>query len=530
MGAETDGQPPRQPQITPLGGPMTRTGMRRHPGSRKYSLGMMLAGWAAIGLAVILVSGTLYGYVKYRNVIDGINHEVITGLGKRPPKLNTALNILVIGSDSRSGRNGKIGGYAQVQRSDTVMVAHISPGGGRITVLSFPRDTVVPIYRCPSEPGFAGQSLQSGVEQLNASFADGGANCLWKTIEHTTKIHLDNFIQLNFTGFISVINAIGGVPVCLPTAIHPTSFDKLSLKPGRQVLKGLKALEFWRLREDFGLGSDLQRIQRDQLLMVGLVQKILKTGVLHSLTKTWAIINDISKAHALTTDAGLTTGRIVTIARSVSGISRKNIQFIEDPTVTYPANQNWVEFDTTKTPKLFSAIERDRALPKAPKASKSNSGKGKKNKKAQPPQLLSASSVSVNVLNGSGVQGIAGNTATALTARGFHILGTASATTPSGPSDYSYKKSVAEYAEPKDLSAAVTVASQLPSASSVVLRKVSSITAGTVTLILGSDFTNLGPPPSQPVGNLAGQFGGYQASTNPCKGYGSAFAGSGIGG
>src|SRR5258706_887157 len=529
MGAETDGQPPRQPQITPLGGPMTRTGMRRHPGSRQYSLGMMLAGWAAIGLAVILVSGTLYGYVKYRNVIDGIKHETIS-VGSQPPKLNNALNILVIGSDSRSGRNGKIGGPAPGQRSDTVMVAHISPGGGRITVLSFPRDTVVPIYRCPSEPGFAGQSLQSDVEPLNASFAAGGANCLWKTIEHTTKIHLDNFIQLNFTGFISVINAIGGVPVCLPTAIHPTSYDKLNLKPGRHVLKGLKALEFWRLREDFGLGSDLQRIQRDQLLMVGLVQKVLKTGVLHSIPKTWAIINDISKAHALTTDAGLTTGRIVTIARSVSGISRKNIQFIKVPVVTYPNNPNWVEFDMTQTPKLFDAIRRDHALPKTPKAGKGSGGKGKKNKKAQPPKLLSASSVSVNVLNGSGVQGIAGNTATALTARGFHILPPDSAPTASGASDYSFKKSVVEYAGSKDLSAAVTVASQLPSASSVVLRKVSSITAGTVTLILGSDFTNLVPPPSQPVGNLAGQFGGYQARPNPCTGYGKAFAGSGIGG
>src|SRR5258708_33267227 len=211
---------------------MGAPGWRRRRVSRQYSRGMMLTGWAAIGLAVILVSGTLYAYAKYRNVLDGIKHEVITGLGNRPPKLNNALNILVSGSDSRAGRNGKIGGHAQGQRSDTVMVAHISPGGGRITVVSFPRDTVVPIYSCPAEPGFPGQSLQPGVEQLNASFADGGANCLWKTIEHTTKIHLDNFIQLNFTGFISVINAIGGVPVCLPTAIHPTSFDKLSLQPG----------------------------------------------------------------------------------------------------------------------------------------------------------------------------------------------------------------------------------------------------------------------------------------------------------
>jgi len=499
---------------------MTRMGMRRRPGSR-HSLGMMLAGWAAVGLAVILVSGTLYGYAKYRAVWDGIKHVTITD-HDAPPKLNNALNILVIGSDTRSGRNGKIGGRAEGQRSDTVMVAHISPGGGRITVLSFPRDTVVPIYGCPSEPGgFAGQSYQPGaVEQINASFADGGANCLWRTIEHTTHIHLDNFIQLNFTGFISVINAIGGVPVCLPTAIHKTHYDRLKLSAGRHVLKGYKALQFWRLREDFGLGSDLQRIQRDQLLMVGLVQKILKTHILHNLPKTWAIINAISKAHALTTDTGLTTGRIVEIARSVSGIERKNINFIRVPVVTYPNNANWVELDASQAPKLFDAIARDRALPKAQNASTGKGSKnstGKKSKKGQPPKLLSAAKVSVNVLNGSGVQGIAGNTAIALGARGFHILGDASAT------NFNYQKSVVEYAGHADLSAAVTVASQLPKGSGVVLRQVSSITAGTVTLILGSDFTKLGPPPSQPVGNLASQYGGYQASTNPCKGYGTAF-------
>jgi len=509
---------------------MTRDGMRRHHGSRRYSLGMMLTGWAAIGLAVLLVGGTLYGYAKYRNVLDGIKTEVIKGLGTRPPKLNNAMNILVIGSDNRSGRNGKIGGPAPGQRSDTVMVAHISPGGGGVTVLSFPRDSAIPVYSCPSEPGgFPGQSAAPGsYEQLNASFADGGANCLWKTIEHTTGIHLDNFVQVNFTGFISVINALNGVPVCLPTAIHKTRYDRLKLTAGRHVLKGYRALQFWRLREGFGLGSDLQRIQRDQLLMVGLVQKILKTGVLHSLSKTWAIINAISSAHALTTDAGLTPGRIVTIGRSLSGISRKSIQFIEVPTVTYPPNPNWVEFDTSQTTKLFDDIERDRAVHKI---SKSGKGKGtgtgstgKKHTASPAPKLVSADKVSVNVLNGSGVQGIAGATATALSARGFSILTTASATTPSGAPDYSYATSVVEYHGPADLAAAETVAAQLKSAK---LREVASLAPGAVTLIVGSDFTQLGPPPSQPVGNLTGKFGGYKANTNPCKGYGTAFTGSG---
>ncbi|MGI9007422.1 MAG: LCP family protein [Streptosporangiaceae bacterium] len=497
---------------------MTRYGRTRGRGPRRYSLGLLLAGWAAIGLAVILVGGTLYGYSKYRDVLEGINHEKIHGLGKRPPKLNNALNILVIGSDSRSGRNGRIGGPAQGQRSDTVMVAHISPGGGRVTVLSFPRDSVVPIYSCPSEPGFVGQSAAAGIEQLNTTFAEGGANCLWKTVEHVSGIHLDDFVQLNFTGFISVINAIGGVPVCLPVAVHKTQFDRLKLSAGRHVLKGYKALEFWRLREDFGMGSDLQRIQRDQLLMVGLVQKIFKTRVLHSLSKTWAIINDISKAKALTTDAGLTTGRMVTIARGLAGISRKNIQFVEVPVVTYPANPNWVEFNTAETTKLFTAIERDRAVPAGLKKKSKKGGKGKQ---PAPVKLLSASKVSVTVENGSGVNQIAGTTAAALSTRGFHILGTASAVTASGAPDYSYTKSVIEYSGPADLAAADTVAAEVPGA---MVKQASSVTPGSVTLILGSDYKKLGPPPAHAVGNLTGQYGGYQGSTNACKGYGSAFS------
>jgi LCP family protein required for cell wall assembly len=494
---------------------MRRNGRTYGGGPRRYSLGMLLAGWAAIGLAVILVGATLYGYSKYRDVLEGITHEKIHDLGKRPPKLNNALNILVIGSDSRSGRNGKIGGPAQGQRSDTVMVVHLSPGGGRVTVLSFPRDSVVPIYSCPSEPGFGGQNAAAGVEQLNSTFAFGGANCLWKTIEHVSGIHIDNFIQLNFTGFISVINDLGGVPVCLPVAIHKTRYDRLKLSAGRHVLKGYKALEFWRLREDFGMGSDLQRIQRDQLLMVGLVQKILKEHVLHSLSKTWRILNDISQAHALTTDAGLTTGRMVTIARSLAGISSKNIQFIEVPVVTYAPNPNWVQFNTDETTQLFSAIERDRAVPNSLKKPKNAKGK-----RTPSVKLLKASQVSVTVLNGSGVNQIAGTTAAALTTRGFRILGTASAMTTSGVPDYSYAKSVVEYSSKADLAAAETVAAQVPGA---VVKHVSSVTAGSVTLILGSDFKKLGPPPAHRVGNLTGRYGGYRGSTNACKGYGSAF-------
>ena len=510
------------------------------PKRRGWSLGRMLGighyptrtlvtGWSAIGVTCLLVATALVGYVKYRDVLDGINHIAVTDLGKRPPKFNNAMNLLVIGSDSRSGRNGKIGGHEGItgQRSDTVMIVHISPGHRHIYVLSFPRDTVVPIYECAPETGFTGQTAQPApaVEQLNSTFASGGPGCLWKTLEQQTHIRIDDFVELNFTGFISVIDALGGVWVCLPTPVVPSSYDHLSLTAGKHFLKGLKALEFWRLREDFGLGSDLQRIQRDQLLMVGLVQRILKTGVLHSVTKTYSIMSAIVHAHALTTDAGLTPAKIIDIGRSMSGIHGKAIQFVEVPTTTYPGNRNWVEWDQTQDPGLFSDLAHDVKLPKVHKAKEGKGGspaakgktKGTPNSTAKP---LSTAKVSVEVLNGSGVPGIAGTTSTALTQRGFHVLGASSA------ANFGYTESVVEYSSDADLAAARTVAAQL--GSGVVLQLSSTVTAGTVTLILGSDFKALASQHAQArsPGNLAKQYSGYTGATNVCRGYGSAFAGA----
>ncbi len=497
---------------------MPRTGLRRSRGSRRYSLAMMLTGWTAVVVAVVLVGGTLYAYAKYRDVWDGINQVKLSGLGKRPPQYKDALNILLIGSDSRAGKNGKIGGPAQGQRSDTVIVVHVSPGRKRLSVISFPRDSVVPILACPKEPGFQGQAAQPGqIEQLNSTFAFGGANCLLHTLEQTTGIRLNDFVQLDFTGFISVINALNGVKVCLPYRIRKTQYDRLKLSAGVHVLKGYQALQYWRLREGYGLGSDLQRIQRDQLLMVALVQKVLQSGVLHSFRKTYDIVSDIVRAHALTTDTGLDQSKILHIALSLAGTSRRNIQFVEVPTITYTPNPNWVQWDPDQAPALFSAIEHDAKLPKITKPKDDKKGK---NAKTVAPTLLSTSKVSVEVLNGSGVNGIAGTTATALTSRGFHVLGASGATTATGAPDYSYTESVVEYSTASQLAAARTVAAQL---ADVEIKQVSTVPASEVDLILGSDFTALANANSQPTGNLASQYGGYTGSTNVCKGYGTAF-------
>ncbi len=185
-----------------------------------------LAGRLTAGcLAFALVGGSLFAYVKYRQIWDSIQKVDVSRdvSGPRPFEDPHALNLLLIGSDSRKGENGKIGGHVGIvgQRSDTVMVVHVSPGAQRAVVLSFPRDSVVPVLSCSPEGGAAGQTAEVGqVEQINSTFSNGGPGCLWKTIEQTAHIRINDFLELTFAGFEKVINNLGGVTVCLPEAVN----------------------------------------------------------------------------------------------------------------------------------------------------------------------------------------------------------------------------------------------------------------------------------------------------------------------
>ncbi len=186
---------------------------------------------------VVLVAASLVAYAAYRNVVDGVRHvNVANLLGKRPPQYTSAMNILVIGSDSRAGTNGQFGSAQAIAgaRSDTMMLLHILPQHRGGVVISFPRDSVVPIIACKADGmGNPGQKAQPGsVEMLNATFAFGGPACLWKTLESMTGIFIDHFVEINFGGFQSVVNDLGGVNVCLPVAINDPA-SGLDLSAGR---------------------------------------------------------------------------------------------------------------------------------------------------------------------------------------------------------------------------------------------------------------------------------------------------------
>jgi LCP family protein required for cell wall assembly len=373
------------------------------------------AGTLAVIVTLAVVSGSLFFYSKYREVWHSIKRQDVSRdlvhIAAPPPPDPRAVNILLIGSDSRSGGNGAIGGRDGIdgQRSDTVMVLHVAPGAHNAVVLSFPRDSVVPVYSCTAEKGAVGQTGVPGeIEQINATFAYGGPGCLWKTVEETTHIHIDDFIELSFVGFEKVINDVGGVGVCLPEAVDdPTS--GLHLAAGRHRIYGPQALAFWRTREGLGSGMDTERIQRDQFLMAALLQGMENSGVFTSTSKMASVIADA--ARHMTTDTQLTQSRMLSIAGSLRGLSSKSVQFIEVPWELYPGNTNWVQWQQPQAPVLFSAIAHDTKLPAGPGSSGSPGHPATVSRAGAGVGSELATVGRAKMLTGSTVAGLAGSTA-----------------------------------------------------------------------------------------------------------------------
>jgi LCP family protein required for cell wall assembly len=459
----------------------------------------------------LLVVTSLYFYSVYRNDVNSIHQIKITGLGNRPPKYTNALNILLIGSDTRKGANKQFGRSLVDggQRSDTIILLHVSPGRKGAVVISFPRDTVVPTLACQAHgTGTPGQLADpNAFERINATFANGGPSCLYKTVEQITGVRLTHFVQLDFVGFEHVVNDIGGVDICLPFAVsNPQS--GLHLTAGKHHVKGKQALAFWRVRENIGEGSDLQRIQRDQYLMASLVLGVEKSNILGSVTRVFSVVKDV--ASAMTTDMDLNS--MVSILGSVRNLNTKDIQFVQVPTVAYPGDPlAEVEFAQPGAQDLFSAIAHDKTLPPT--------------KKTTTPVLAAAdpSDVNVQVLNGSGSRGIAATTGAALASRGFHVLGTGDA------SAFNYTSSVIEYASSAEKPQVQTLREQLDN---VIVKKDPNLEAGTVELILGSDYSGTLATPGgtspgsgkKSVNGLSKTFGGIKGNA-ACKSDTGAFAG-----
>lgn len=269
------------------------------------------------------------------------------------PVAAAGTNWLIVGSDSREGltaadeENLATGDVAAAggQRTDTIMVAHLPDNSTKPTLLSLPRDSQVKI------PGH-------GTNKINAAFSLGGPKLLAQTVEGATGLHIDHYAEIGFGGFAKIVEAIGGVEMCIDKDMNDT-VTGISIKAGcPQTLDGREALGFVRMRHsDATPRSDLDRVANQRKFIGALVSQIASPGTLLNPFDFFPLLS--AAPDALTMDSGDHVHNLAGLAIAMRGISSGGVVTTTVP-VTSGSAENW---DKNKSKQLFDALKNDTEVP-----------------------------------------------------------------------------------------------------------------------------------------------------------------------
>ncbi|MFK4101393.1 LCP family protein [Streptomyces sp. NPDC019531] len=326
------------------------------------------AGLTLVGILVLGIGTAGWAYWHLNSNIKSV--DINSALGDdRPAKASPspsasasaaaplpteAVNILVLGSDSRSGTENQAlgGGSSTGARSDTAMVVHIDAGRTTATVVSIPRDTLVTRPSCPLSDG--GSTAVSYGAMFNSAYSVGGPVCAVKTVESITGVRMDHYMEIDFSGFAKLVNALGGVTVTTDEDIDDAD-SHLTLKAGTHHLNGKQALALARTRHGIGDGSDLGRIGLQQKLVKALLEQISSTNLLTSPTELYSVADAITGS--LTTDTGLDSlTELMSLGESLKGLSADDVKTVTMPVVTAPSNANRVVAKEPAASELWESL------------------------------------------------------------------------------------------------------------------------------------------------------------------------------
>lgn len=343
-------------------GPRHRAkGRRRKPRDKRK--GLLIMAWTAAGIVVLGGTGAGYLFFKLNGNIKSVDIDQALGTD-RPDKVdNGSENILVLGSDTRSGSNKKVGGGTDdgSARSDTAMIVHVYEGHKKASVVSIPRDTLVDRPKCTDASGTT-HDAASGV-MFNEAYGTGGAACAVKTVESLSGIRMDHYLEVDFSGFQKLIDELGGVEVTTTKNIDDPD-SHLDLKAGTHQLTGKQALGLVRTRHGVGDGSDLGRIQLQQAFIKALINQVKDINLFGNPKRLYDLANTATKT--VTTDSDLgSVNKLMSFADGLKGIGSKNMNMVTMPVQYDPADPNRVLVAKAKAQLVWDALKNDKAIPKS---------------------------------------------------------------------------------------------------------------------------------------------------------------------
>jgi len=319
----------------------------------------------ALSLAAVLVVVLAGGFLAYRHLDKNITSIPTGGLGTDRPSAvavhnapQRPLNILMIGSDTRKGQSGHIGG-ATPGLSDTTILLHVSADRKLAYGVSLPRDAMVHRPPCRRKDGQG--TDPGGLTMFNEAYAVGGATCTVKTVEKITDIRVDHFMVIDFNGFKKMVDALGGVEVCVPTEVDDTT-GHIHLPAGTYTVRGQRALDYVRVRHDLGTAEngDIGRMRRQQAFLASMAAKAVSAGTLINPVRLYRFLD--AATQSISTDPGLASlKRLSGLARSVKGIGLDHIQFLTVPFEAYPPDPNRLQL-APSAHRLWNRIRHDRPV------------------------------------------------------------------------------------------------------------------------------------------------------------------------
>lgn len=453
--------------------------------------------WIAIVVVLVLVATIVYAFYNYRHFVDGVTHiDAIPASTSESSSSSSGENILLVGDDHRPA-NASAAELAELgttsdgggTNTDSMLVLHIPDGGGKATLISFPRDSWVSI------PGYGKGKLNAAFAYGSASGGDaGGAQLLVKTIQDLTNLHIDHFVRISMVGFYDVAKALGPLKVCLVSAVND-HYSTFVAPAGVSTLDAKQALAFVRQRHGLPNG-DIDREARQRYFLSAEAKNFLKPSTLLNPGKLNTALTAVSGA--IQTDKGLNW---LTLAKQLEGIAGGNvtsttIPISGTPTIYYNGSAvSIVAVDTAKMPSFIASLDASAtATSKAAAAT------------------VKPSEVTVTVFNGSGVAGAAATNSSTLSGAGF-TTGTPTTVTSRSATTIQYPTSMAAEAK--------LVASYVPGAT---LEAVSGVSG--VTLVLGTDGASASSKPSSGSGS-AGSGSSSSSGSSSGSGSGSGSSGSG---